>query len=148
MHKQSEKFRLVRYLQKYLCSAGAYLKSNEIKNSVSSELNAQQLTVWKLAIHCYGLQVLQHVTPNDEMLSYEFCSVTMGYLCARMNRHTVWVWVNYNSCNMVQYIRDTLKANVFCAVTSDKVYEPSFFVKKTINETIVTCWRSGWCLIC
>jgi hypothetical protein len=42
---------------------------------------------------------------------------------------------------MVQYIRDGLKTKVFCAMTSDKVYGPSFFVEKTINENLL--WNVG-----
>jgi hypothetical protein len=42
---------------------------------------------------------------------------------------------------MVQYIRDGLRVNVFCAMTFDKVYGPSFFVEKTITETLL--WHVG-----
>jgi hypothetical protein len=55
-------------------------------------------------------------------------------VCGKVSRHNVRIWGTENPHATVEHVRDLPKVNVFCAVSSCKIYGPFFFA-----ETTVTC---------
>jgi hypothetical protein len=55
------------------------------------------------------------------------------YLSGKVNRHNVRIWGTENPPATVQHIHDSPKVNVFCAISSLKVYGPFFFAEKSVN---------------
>ena len=50
-----------------------------------------------------------------------------------VNRHNVRIWGRENPHATIEYVRDSPKVNVFCAVSSCKVYGPFFFAEQTVT---------------
>ena len=48
------------------------------------------------------------------------------HLSGIVNKHNVRIWGTENPRKLVQYVRDSPKVNVFCAVSRTKVYGPFF----------------------
>jgi len=46
------------------------------------------------------------------------------HLCGKVNRHNVRIWSTKNPHATMEHVRDPPKVNVFCAVSSCKVYGP------------------------
>jgi hypothetical protein len=55
------------------------------------------------------------------------------HLSGKVNRHNVHSWGMENPRATVQHIRDSPRVNVFCAISSRKVYRPFFFAGKSVN---------------
>ena len=51
------------------------------------------------------------------------------HMCGKVNRHNVRIWGTENLHAMMEHVRDSPKVNVFCAVSSCKVYGPFFFAE-------------------
>ena len=49
------------------------------------------------------------------------------HLSGKVNKHNVRIWGTENPRELVQYLRDSPKVNVFCAVSHTEVYGPFFF---------------------
>jgi hypothetical protein len=54
------------------------------------------------------------------------------HVCGIVNRHNVRIWVTENPHTMMELLQDSPKVNVFCAVSSCKVYGPFFFAEPTV----------------
>jgi hypothetical protein len=52
------------------------------------------------------------------------------HLCGKVNRHNVRLWRTENPKSVVEVARDSPKVNVFCVVSTFKVYDPVFFRNK------------------
>jgi hypothetical protein len=48
------------------------------------------------------------------------------HLSGKVNKHNVRIWGTKTPRELVQYVRDTPKFNVFCAVSRTKGYGPFF----------------------
>jgi len=68
--------------------------------------------------------------------SYE----TTIHLRSKVKRHNVRVWGSDNPCISLEYIMNSLKINMFCTMTSDKVYSPFFLLNNQWLFT-VTYWE-------
>jgi hypothetical protein len=55
------------------------------------------------------------------------------HLSGKVICHNVCIWGMENPHAAVQHIRDTPNVNVFCALSSRRVYGPFFFAKKSVN---------------
>ncbi|PSN47408.1 hypothetical protein C0J52_19199 [Blattella germanica] len=100
----------------------------------------------------YKLQLLHQLKPNDKQQRYEFCSRVQQVMDedeifvdriifsdqatfhtnGRVNRHNCRIWGTQNPRNFVEYERDSPKVNVFCAVSSRKLYGPFLLKKRTL----------------
>lgn len=121
------------------------------------ELGIPKTTVWRvlkkrLHFKPYKIQLLHALHPNDYNKRYEFCSDMLMdmaeegfsdrlifsdeatfHISGKVNRHNVRIWGSENPGIVVQHERDSPKLNVFCAISSDKVYGPFFFAEKTVT---------------
>ena len=121
------------------------------------ELQMLQSSVWRILrkhprVKGYWLQLLQALNPQDHNLRLHFCVDFQQWLekdgfaeklvfsdeatfhvCGKVNRHNVRNWGTDNPHATMEYVRDLPKVNVFCAVSSCKVYGPFFFVEPTVT---------------
>lgn len=120
-------------------------------------LGMPQQTVWKvlrkrLRFKPYRIHLLQKLRPNDCVKRLQFCNDMQEamegdgfanrlvfsdeatfYLSGKVNRHNIRIWGTENPHATVQHERDSPKLNVFCAVSSTKVYGPFFFNENTVT---------------
>jgi hypothetical protein len=99
----------------------------------------------------YQLQLLQALNPKEHNLCLHLCvdfqqwleedgfaeklvlsDETTSHVCGKVNRHNVCIWGKENPHATMEHVRDSLKVNVFCAVSSCKVYGPFFFAEPTV----------------
>jgi hypothetical protein len=52
-----------------------------------------------------------------------------------VDRRSVRIWRSENTA-YVKHQRDSPKVNVFCAISSQKVYSPFFFAEETVSDDI------------
>ena len=117
----------------------------------SRELGLPQPTVWlilrkRLKLKPYGLMLLQKLQPDDQHRRTTFCTelqALMGedgfferpissdectfHLCGKVNRYNFRIWWTENPKSVVEVARDSSKVNIFCAMSTSKVYGPFFF---------------------
>jgi hypothetical protein len=55
------------------------------------------------------------------------------HLSGKVNRHNVRIWGTENPRVVLGNVRDSLKVNVFYAISNENVYGPFFFEEPTIN---------------
>ena len=58
------------------------------------------------------------------------------HLSGKVNRYNLRIWGTENPRVVIQNVRDSLKVNVFCAISNEKVYGPFFLEEPTINGMI------------
>jgi hypothetical protein len=68
------------------------------------------------------------------------------HLSGKVNRHNVRIWGTENPRATVQHIRDSLNVNVFCAISSRKVYGLFFFTEKSVNGFVYLDMLQLWLL--
>ena len=92
------------------------------------------------------MQLLQAPNPQDHNLRLRFCldfqqrlredrfaekldfsDEATFHVCGKVSHHNVCIWGTENPHATIEYVRDSPKVNVFCAVSSCKVYGPFFF---------------------
>jgi len=117
-----------------------------------------QSSVWRilrkrLRVKGYQVQLLQALNPQDHNLHLRFCldfqqrlredgfaeklvfsDEAMFHVCGKVNRHNVRIWGTENPHATNEYVRDSPKVNVFCAVSSCKVYRPFFSAEPTVTS--------------
>ena len=54
-------------------------------------------------------------------------------MCGKVKRHNVRIWGTENPHATIEYVRDSPEVNVFCAVSSCKVYGPFFFAEPSVT---------------
>jgi len=69
---------------------------------------------------------LDHVVFSDE---------STFHISGKVNRHNVRIWGTENPLEIVQHERASPKINVFCAMSTRKVYGPFFFREDTVKGT-------------
>lgn len=124
----------------------------------SQELTLPCTTVWRtlrkrLSMKPYKLQLVQQLKPNDKERRFEFCVNVQRWMeedddivnriifsdeatfhtNGKVNRHNCRVWGTQNPLQFIEYERDSPKVNVFCAISSRKLYGPFFFTEKTVT---------------
>ena len=55
------------------------------------------------------------------------------HVCDKVNRHNVRIWVTENSHATMEHVHDSPNVNVFCAVSSCKVYGTFFFAVSAVT---------------
>ena len=132
--------------------------SHKSIHCVSRELQMPQSSVWHILRkhHCvrgYWLQLLQVLNPQDHNLRFHFCmdfqqrleedglveklvfsDDATFHVCVKVNHHNILIWGTENPRAMMEHISDSPKVNVFCAVSSCKVYGPFFFAEPTVTS--------------
>ena len=69
---------------------------------------------------------LEKVQFSDEVTFHVRCAV---------NRRNVRIWGSEKPHAYMEHQRDSPKVNVFCAISSQKVYGPFFFAEETVTGT-------------
>jgi hypothetical protein len=82
---------------------------------------------------------------NDHFLGkVQFSDEATSHVSSAVNRHSVRIWGSENPHVYVEHQRDFPKVNVFCAISSQKVYGPFFFAEETVTDMhIWTCCNCG-----
>jgi hypothetical protein len=68
------------------------------------------------------------------------------HLCEEVNRHNVRIWGTENHKSVVEVVRDSPKVNIFCAVSTFKVYGPFFFSEQTVRGIAFLDMFTKWLL--
>ena len=68
------------------------------------------------------------------------------HLSGKVNKHDVSIWGTENPRELVQYVLDSPKVNVFCAVSCTKVYGPFFPHENTVTGIKYLDMVSEWLL--
>jgi len=114
-------------------------------------------TVWRvlrkrLVFKPYRIQMVQQLSDEDHRRRLDFClqlqDLTISddnflekvqfsdeatfHVRGAVNRRNVRIWGSENPHVYVEHQRDSPKVNVFCAISSQKVYGPSFFAEETV----------------
>jgi len=80
---------------------------------------------------CLQLQGL--MSSDDHFLEkVQFSDEVTFHISSAVNRRSVRIWGSENPHAYVEHQRDSPKVNVFCAVSSQKVYSP-FFAEETVT---------------
>lgn len=133
--------------------------------SASRELGISQPTVWRilrkrLCLKPYRLGLVQALTPADRISRFTFCidvheretlmsklifsDESTFHMCGTVNRHNLRIWGTGNPHSVVEHYRDSPKVNVFCAMSSSRVYGPFFFTEKTITGVVYLDMLQLW----
>jgi len=66
------------------------------------------------------------------------------HVSGKVNKQNVRIWGTEKPHRIVENERDSLKTNVFCAISTSKVYGPYFFPDRTVNgetfRNMLTTW--------
>lgn len=124
----------------------------------SRELQIPQSTVWRvlrkrLVMKPYRLTLVQALSAADKIKRIDFCDFILAQMetdesfvskivfsdeatfhtNGKVNRHNVCIWGTENPRETIQYERDSPKVNVFCAISTNKVFGPFFFEGATVT---------------
>ena len=135
---------------------------HSLKKSVrraSHELEISSMTVLRvlrkrLLMKPYSLHLMQLLKPTDHIDQSNFCinmqdamkeegfldhvvfsDESTFHISGKVNRHNVRIWGTENPLEIVQHERASPKINVFCAMSTRKVYGPFFFREDTVKGT-------------
>jgi hypothetical protein len=117
-----------------------------------------------LLIRPYKLQLLHALTLADREKRFQFCcdfqqkieedegvlskSLFSGeatfHVHGKVNRRNVHVWGTEQPRRVVEHERNSLKVNVFCAMSKAKIYGPFFLAEKTIGEFYYLDMLQSW----
>jgi hypothetical protein len=82
----------------------------------------------------FSIEMLVAHDDDEDFLRLVFSNKATFHLSGKVNRHNVHIWGAENSPQAtVQNERDSPKVNIFCAILSQKVYGPFFFLEKTVT---------------
>ena len=125
----------------------------------SRELGIPQPTVWcilrkRLKLKPYHIMLLQKLLPDEHHWRMTFCNELQAlmeddgfferlsfsdestfHLCGKVNRHNVRIWGTENPKCVAEVERDSPIVNVFCTVSTFKVYGSFFFLEQTVTGT-------------
>lgn len=127
----------------------------------SLQLNIPKTTIQnvlhkRLRLHAYKIQIHQQIKPTDRPKRTEFASFLLNviddnpnflqrvlfsdeatfHINGCVNRHNCRVWGSQQPNEIHEYVRDSPKLNVWCALFHNKVIGPFFFVEKTITGLV------------
>ena len=116
-------------------------------------------TVWwvlrkRLVFKPYRNQMVQQLSDEDHRRRLDFCLHLQDLLSSHdhflemvqfsdeatfhvsgaINRHNVRIWGSENPHAYVEHQRDSPKVNIFCAISSQKLYVPFFFAEETVTD--------------
>jgi hypothetical protein len=101
----------------------------------------------------YKLLSVQALKPEDLAVRYEFCREVLArtendndlpakfifsdeatfHITCKVNRHNARVWRTESPHVTLDHERYSPEVNVFCAISKEKFYGPSFFVENTVT---------------
>jgi hypothetical protein len=100
----------------------------------------------------YRLRLLQALNPQDHNLRLHFrvdfqqrleedrfaeklvfSDEATFHVCGKVNHHNIHIWGKENPHARMEHVCDLPKVNVFCAVSSCKVYGPFVFAEPTVT---------------
>ena len=80
------------------------------------------------------LQLQDLMSSDDHFLEkVQFSDEATFHISGAVNRRNVRIWGSENPHAYVEHQRDSPKFNVFCAISSQKVYSPFFFAEETVT---------------
>lgn len=134
----------------------------------SAELNVSQSTVWRvlrkrLQFKPFTFQMVQALKSTDKPLRRYFCvdfqamfevdgfasrhvftDEATFHLCGKVNRHNLRFWGMKNPHATLAHECDSLKVNVFCAITNSSMFGPfSSWETRLRGLSTETCSLSG-----
>ena len=120
--------------------------------TAAKELSMSKTTVWRvlrkrLVFKPYQIQLVQQLSDEDHRCQLDLCLQLQDlmssddhflemvqfsdeatfHVSGAVNRRNVRIWESENPRAYVEHQRDSPKVNVFCAISSQKVYGPFFF---------------------
>jgi hypothetical protein len=121
--------------------------------TAAKELSMSKTTVWRVLHKClvfkpYRIQMVQQLldedhrrrqlqdlmSSNDHFLEkVQFSDEATFHISSAVNHRNVRIWGSENPYAYVKHQRDSAKVNVFCAISSHKVYSPFFVAKETVT---------------
>jgi len=126
--------------------------------TAAKQLSMLKTIVWsvlrkRLVFKPYHIQMVQQLSDKDHRHQLDFCLQLQGlmnsndhflekvlvsdevtfHVSSAVNRRNVRIWGSENPHVYVEHQCDSPKVNVFCAVSSQKVYGPFFFAEETIT---------------
>jgi hypothetical protein len=125
--------------------------------TAAKELSMLKTTVWRvlrkrLVFKPYCIQMAQQLSDEDHRRQLDFCLQLQDlvssndhflekvrfsdgatfHISGAVNRRNVRIWGSENPHAYVEHQHDSPKVNVFCAISSQKVYGPFFFAEETV----------------
>jgi hypothetical protein len=84
--------------------------------------------------HIFTLEMLSQLDDDAEFMKHVvFSDEATFHVSGKVNMHNCQIWGSENPHEVMEHERDTLKLNVWCALTSDSVIGPFFFEEATVT---------------
>lgn len=135
----------------------------------SRKLQLPTTTIWRvlrrrLVMKPYKLHLLQALRLDDKRKRVAFCDEIHNgidndntfatrivfsdeatfHLSGKVNKHNVRIWGLQNPHAHIEYVWDSPKVNVFCAISHSSVYGPFFFDGITVNGQRYLAMLQNW----
>jgi hypothetical protein len=101
------------------------------------------MCLYNLQVHCYVISLvspLLHIRwsrrenfKSDISERLVFNDESTFHISGKINKRNVRIWGSENPGATVEHVRGSPKINVFCALSSKKVYGPFFFQEKIVT---------------
>jgi hypothetical protein len=146
------------------------LQSEETVRHANCELEISTMAVWRvlwkrMEMNPYCLHLVQFLKPTDhakrtnfsikmqEVMAEDgflivFSDDSTFHLSGQVHRHNVCTWGTENPQAIVQHKRASPKINLFCAMSTQKVYGPSSVKTLWRKQVTLKCYRHGFSLNC
>jgi hypothetical protein len=137
----------------------SFLQSpKKLTGTAAKELSMSKTTLWRilckrLVFKPYCIQMVQQLSDKDHRHQLNFCLQLQDLMSSNdhflekvqfsdeatlhvsgaVNRRNVRIWGSENPYAYVEHQCDSPKVNVFCAMSSQKVYSPFFFAEETVT---------------
>ncbi|GBM20447.1 hypothetical protein AVEN_243142-1 [Araneus ventricosus] len=73
-----------------------------------------------------------------------FSDESTFHISAKVKRYSSRIWSTEKPVTVIEHERDSAKENVFCAISSRKLYDPFSSVSKVLHQMFtLICLRSG-----
>jgi len=126
--------------------------------TAAKELSMSKTTVWRvlhkrLVFKPYRIQIVQKLSDEGHRRRLDFCLQLQDlmssvdhflekvqfsdeatfHVSSAVNRRNVRIWGSENPHAYVEHQHDSLNVNVFCAISSQKVYNPFLFAEEIVT---------------
>jgi hypothetical protein len=126
--------------------------------TAAKELSMSNTRVWRILRKClvfkpYRTQMVQQLSDEDHRRQLDFCLQLQDLMssddhflekvqfsdkatfhdCGAVSRRNDRIWASENPHAYVEHHCDSPKVNVFCAISSQKVYGPFFLAEETVS---------------
>ena len=91
-------------------------------------------------------RTLQNMEDDTFLPRLIFSDEATFHLSGKVNRHNVRIWELQNPEEALEHERDSLKVNVFCALSQTRVYGPFFFAENTVTGVPHLAMLQNWLL--